>query len=183
MSAKDQAIIKRMRDSNIPPYTFKTTLANEGQPILAEITKNRTFKTEDGHLSYMIHAGDSNASVDVCKLVATFAKELVLTGTATYYTTVTALAREIKYEYQRTDESPVLARRGKGMVAIGAFDEFSSIETSNWLDTLDWLISHAYGGGGLVLGQGVFVAAIQSVYGADFSAFADTQLQQIRVKV
>ena len=174
----------KMRQANIPVYAEKTTLPKLGQQALRALIERREFMTEDGLNNYIVHAGDRMYGIEVAEVVALMAKELVLSGVPTYHVTVTSLAKELEREdVVRAEESSVsnaLARSGKGYICIPDFEDIEHIDAGLWRYTLDWLMQHVRRGGGLVLGQAIYVAAIPSVYGPSFAAFARS-LQEIRI--
>lgn len=174
----------KMRQANIPVYAEKTTLPKAGQQALRELISKREFETEDGFISYIVNAGDKMYGIEVAEVVALMAKELVLSGIPAYHVTVTSLAKELEREdVARAEESSVsnaLARSGKGYICIPDFADIEHIDAGLWRYTLDWLMQHVRRGGGLVLGQAIFVSAIPSVYGPSFAAFARS-LHEIRI--
>ena len=183
MSARDQQIRKRMRDAGIIPNALGTTLEIEEQKFLREIVIEKQFESDKGYASYVIQAGDAARGTDVAFLTYVMAKELVLMGVNVRCTSLTEIRRELRLEIARPDFEPeVLDRRGNGYLVIPDFLHTRGLTESEMDDITQFLSSHVWRGGGLILGAGIWVAATATEYGAEFSAFARS-FQDIQIKI
>lgn len=143
-------VLQKMRNANIPAFTFDTNLIAEKGDSLRAILANKEFKTTDGLASYVVGNQGSTTPLRATRLVSVMAKELVLTGQKVKFLPLGGLIRELRITDYTNDISDIYAMVGKGYFVIPDFDDEHHDEKL-WVETQAFLISHVNQGGGLVL--------------------------------
>jgi hypothetical protein len=150
--------ISKLQKAGIPPFTYTTTLPQEGFQALRDIVSQKAYVKDTGLVSYLLEPAQSGFCVGgkPTKAAALFGKELALTGNPVTFTTLAGFLREVRLQDYTADErailNPLLDRIGKGFLIITEFDDMNSQpSTSVFRDGLDILIRHLSLGGGLVL--------------------------------
>lgn len=163
MSAENN--IAKLRKAGVPPFTYNTTLPQEGQQALRDIVKQMDYVRDTGYVSYLFEPTTLNGvtsatanrlpSPTPSRVAAVFAKELALAGRPVNFTTLAGFLREVRLNDYAADGArinPLLYEVGKGFFVITDFDDTESQpSTSVFRDGLDILIQHLSMGGGLVL--------------------------------
>lgn len=163
MSAENN--IAKLRRAGIPPFTYDTTLPQEGQQALRDVVKQQAYVRDTGLVSYLLEPATPNGvtratqgrlpSATPSRVAAVFAKELALAGRTVHFMTLAGFLREVRlhdYAAESAPVNPVLYEVGKGFIVITDFDDTGSQpSTSVFRDGLDILIRHLSMGGGLVL--------------------------------
>lgn len=181
MQSNDKA--RRMAASNIPASVMATTLPNEGMDALRVTVAKKEFRTANGLKSYFIDAPSANQKSlnRAAFIAAVFAKELVLSNVAVFFTPLAGLFREMNDAVFWDEEKSRLPKRGDGYVVIPDFDNEAAIPSSaQWAEVQDWLIQHVNRGGGLVLGVSQNTNA--ETVGTAFSLLS-SQFVRVRVSV
>lgn len=173
MSAEYITLMK-MRQANVPPYAYETSLAREKLDILAADVKERTFNLGSGYYqSYAITTGAASpeASAKVTKSVAVFCKELVLVGAKVRYFSLAELMVALKKGLVSGEFADTDYEFGSGYLALGDY----GLNIQNWqgneVELLSsQLVSHMSRGGGLILGaSAATLSTVRSTYSNDLT--------------
>jgi hypothetical protein len=161
-----QQNVRKLRESHIPPYTFRTNFDQEQLGSLkARITSAefRDAMANGAPVNLFIYAGEDHRAAlqRSVRAAALVAKGLCLQNMQVIHTHMAGFLREQRMaEMERTDSSvnPVLSHLGKGYIAISDFLEYDNITELYGHHSLqliaDYLIEHVEAGGGLILGAG-----------------------------
>lgn len=146
--------------SRVPPWTHSTTLEKEGYAALQESISAKEYVQAGQLKSYYVESSGTPASArKATRAVSLIAKHLRLVGNPLMLVSLSGLLREQRIAYlPREVESanPVLTLRGKGYIAIPDFflepNPLDLASLYDLHDVGDFLVSHVYSGGGLILG-------------------------------
>lgn len=152
MSASNEAIKERMRQAGIPPNTFKTTLAREGQNTLSHLIKHGDFIVNGETRSFLVdHNGHGPRRS--AQIAAIAGKELVLMGQRVRYLPLAGILRELRLsEVPNNSDEINFTKRGDGFIVVPDLDNQNSIPREwEFASAQAWLLEHVARGGGLVV--------------------------------
>jgi hypothetical protein len=144
-------VLLRMRAAGVPPYAFRHTLAKLAKerflglaPVASAVTSKAYQKGVSGLVSYAFTGKHGILAA------ATMAKELVLVGEQVHCTTALALA----VEFPKQDWMPYSPETLGYWVVPDFAGGLSTLSEYQARSVVDFVLSFAAKGGGLVLGLG-----------------------------
>lgn len=159
--------------SFIPTWTHKLTLAMEGFEALQEDISAKRYIANDRLQNYYIQGNHRAASL--------LAKHLRLSGQPVVWCTMAGALREQRIQYHPREIpswNPIMTTRGKGYIVIPDYyqhDEPYMVWTIAELEDLgNYLASHVYAGGALVLGGNDPKSAGLKCYGTEIVNMINT---------
>ena len=137
--------------SFVPPWTHKMTLSGAGQISLQESISAKEYMQDDTLRNYFVAGNPEIASL--------MAKHLRLCGVPLMWCTLATLIHEQRIQYTDKEEysrNGVLKARGSGYIVIPDLmtkeDPRTIWTRAELAQAGDFLATHVYSGGGLVLG-------------------------------
>lgn len=159
-----QQNVRKLRESHIPPYTYRTNFDQENLGSLkARITgaEFRDALANGAPINMYLYATDNSRPALQRSILAAalVAKGLCLQNMPVIHTHMAGFLREQRMaEMERNDSSvnPILGHLGRGYIAISDFLEYENVVELYGHHSLqliaDYLIEHVEAGGGLILG-------------------------------
>jgi hypothetical protein len=145
--------------SRVPPWTHKVTLEMEGYPALQESISAGEYKDSGILKSYYVQGSTAPELRKAGRVVSVLAKHLRLSGNPLVWVLLSGLLHEQRIQYLNRDVasvSDVLKTRGTGYIAIPDFYTVPRPaevwSRSDMDDVGNFLATHVYYGGGLILG-------------------------------
>lgn len=164
--SNNDVILGKMREANIPPFTFKTTLTKEGLKSISDMISHGDYRVGNGSelRSFLvmnltsINKGKTGTRQSIDKVTALMAKELVLCNEQVYFAPFAELMRHAKmYENGNAQEVRDIRHLlgGIGYLVIPDFPcerRNAEFDIREFEDVLAHLTRFVAKGGALVLG-------------------------------
>lgn len=151
----DAEIIRRMTQAGVPRTCWNVSTSNTGRMHLKAFAESMKTRKADRELNTvaLIRGSADNSRTPSMPLLDTemMAKELVLAGILTRYLPFSVFCRELRINERHMPEGDRLAE----VFGVGAFVipdmVLNSDATPDQIEAVDFLTSHAYQGGVLVM--------------------------------